>query len=71
MQWNHKVIVIILRPSTNKVFELEYINQTSKKAKTSHSYLIHVCHEILKDFFDLKVKFWITTCQNFEFLEGN
>ena len=50
MQWNNKTVVIILRPCTNKVFELEYINQISKVAKTSHSYLIQVCHALLKDF---------------------
>ena len=40
----------MLRPCTNKVFEQEYINQISKLAKISHSYLIEVCHAILKDF---------------------
>ena len=41
----------------------------SKMLKSSHSFSIE-CHAILKDFFDLKVKFGITTCQNFEALEG-
>ena len=50
MQWNNKKIVVILRPCTNKVFEREYINQVSKVAKTSHSYLIQAFHAMLKDF---------------------
>ena len=50
MQWNNKTIVVTLGPSKNKLFELEYINQISKVAKTSHSYLIQICHALLKDF---------------------
>ena len=50
MQWNNTTIVIILRPCTNKVFEQEYSNQISKVVNASHSYLIEVCYEILKDF---------------------
>ena len=41
-KWNNKTIVIILRPC--KAFEQVYINQISIVAKTSHSYLIQVCH---------------------------
>ena len=47
-------MVITLRPCTNKVLEPEYINQISKVAKTCHSYLIQVCHRLLKDF----LSFW-------------
>ena len=50
MQWNNKMIIATLGTCTNKVFKLEYINQISKRAKTSHSYLIQVCHVLLKDF---------------------
>ena len=50
MQWKNKTIALILRPSTNKAFKLECINQIGKVAKTSHSYLIQVSHTILKDF---------------------
>ena len=74
MQWINETIIIILRPCTNKVFEREYINQINKVAKTSHSYLTLVCHPIFDlkvTFFDLKVKFWITTCKYFKVLEGN
>ena len=48
MQWNNEIIIIILRPCTNKVFKLEYIIQISKVAKTSHSHLIQAYHVILK-----------------------
>ena len=51
LQRNNKTIAFILRPCTSKVFEREYINQISKVAKTSHSYLVQVCHALLKDFF--------------------
>ena len=50
MQWNNKPIIFILRPCTSKVFDLEYINQINKVAKTSHSYLDQVCQVLLKDF---------------------
>ena len=71
MQWKNKTTVLILRPSTNKAFKLECINQIGKVAKTSHSYLIQVSHTILRLSLIFKVKFCITTCQNFEVLEGN
>ena len=49
--------------------QLECMNRISKVAKISHSYLILACYSILKDcIWDLKVKFWITACQNFEVL---
>ena len=35
MQWNNITIFIILRPCTNKVFELEYINQVRSGKKFS------------------------------------
>ena len=44
--------------------------QKKKWQKTSCSYLIQVCQAILNNFY-LKVKFWITACQNFGVLEGN
>ena len=50
MQRNNEAIVIISRPCSNNVFEREHINQISKVAKISHSYLIQLCCAILKYF---------------------
>ena len=52
------------------MFVKENPDRKKKWQKTSCSYLIQVCQAILNNFY-LKVKFWITACQNFGVLEGN